>query len=128
MDAGRRTTGRVRGTPRQVDGIARELRRNMTAAERLLWAAMRDRQIDGLKFRRQHPIGPFILDFCCPAQRLVIEVDGGVHDDEEQAAHDALRTDQLAAYGYRVLRVRNDDVMRDLAAVIETIRRAAAGS
>jgi very-short-patch-repair endonuclease len=97
----------------------------MTPAERLLWDELRAKRLHGLFFRRQHPLGPFILDFCCPAVKLVVEVDGVIHDDPDQAQYDRLRTEQLQAYGYTVLRFRNEEVAADLPAVLNRIADAA---
>ena len=94
----------------------------MTEAERVLWHALRGDGIPGMKFRRQHAIGRFVLDFYCPMYRLALEVDGGVHDDANQAEYDALRTEALAQLGIRVLRFRNEDVLCDLPGVIERIK------
>ena len=118
--------GRIRGVHRPVQAAAGRLRRAMTPAERALWAALSGRQLDGLRFRRQHPLGPFILDFCCPARKLVIELDGAGHADEDQAQRDAARTAQLQSHGYRVLRFRNEQVLADLAAVRAAIAATAA--
>jgi very-short-patch-repair endonuclease len=101
------------------------MRRNMTPAEKKLWEALRGKQLGGLKFRAQHPVGPFILDFYCPACKLVVELDGGVH--EGQAAHDEARTGQLNDYGYKVIRFRNEEVLGDLPSVLERILAAARG-
>jgi very-short-patch-repair endonuclease len=101
---------------------ARELRGRQTAAEDMLWEALRNRRLDGLKFRRQHPVGPFVLDFCCPDRRLAVEVDGAVHDTWRE--RDAEREDLLRAAGYRVLRFPNEVVSGDLASVLEAIRSA----
>ena len=100
---------------------ARSLRRTETPPEQLLWLALRNGQIGGLKFRRQHPIGPFIADFFCHSAKLVVEVDGMSHDDK--AVRDATRSDYLGAQGLRVLRVTNEDVMHDLDAVTREIAR-----
>ncbi len=81
--------------------------------------------MDGLRFRRQHSVGPFVLDCWCPRVKLAIEVDSAVHADEDQAARDAERTAYLASYGYRVLRVSNDGVRYNLPAVPNRIRTAA---
>ncbi len=113
---------RIRGTVPELEQAAWRLRQNLTPAEARLWRSLRNRQLEGLRFRCQHPVGRFILDFYCPSQKLVIEVDGGVHD--EQAEYDAARTEQLEAYGYRVLRFTNEAVMADLNGVLEEIRRA----
>ena len=82
---------------------------------------MRDRGLNGLKFRRQQPLGQYVLDFVCPAARLVVEVDGPVHDTDEAMIQDTFRTDQLEAFGYRVIRVRNEDILLNLPAVLDHI-------
>jgi very-short-patch-repair endonuclease len=102
---------------------ARDLRARETLAEDLLWEALRGRRLDGLKFRRQHPVGTFVIDFCCAERRLAVELDGGIHD--EQRKHDAEREEILAAAGYRVIRFPNQAVMERLPDVLETIRAAA---
>jgi very-short-patch-repair endonuclease len=94
----------------------------MTPAEEELWRVLRDRRFDGVKFRRRHPVGPFILDFCCPAARLAVEVDGDVHD--EQRERDQARTAFLVDNGYSVLRFRNEEVLNDLDAVLTRIVQA----
>jgi very-short-patch-repair endonuclease len=99
---------------------ARELRRELTPAERALWAVLRGRRLGGLRFRCQHPVGPFVLDFCCPAAKLTIEVDGAVHDSQQE--QDAARTEHLEQYGYRVLRFTNVQVLTDLDSVLDAIR------
>ena len=98
---------------------ARHLRGQMTEAERLLWQHLRKRQIGGLKFRRQHPVGPYVLDFVCLETGLVIEVDGGQHG--EQQSYDEDRTAWLERRGYRVLRFWNNEVLGNSEAVRETI-------
>ncbi len=92
----------------------------MTPAEQVLWAALRRSQVDGLSFSRQHPVGSYILDVFCPALKLVVDVDGDIH--EQPVDQDAFRTKHLESFGYRVLRVRNNDVLNDLRAVLERIR------
>lgn len=116
-------TGRVRGSTPELDAAARLHRRNMTPAERALWKELRGHQLHGLGFRRQHPLGSFIVDFYCPQFKLVIELDGDVHAN--QAEYDAARTEHLAAYGYRVIRFRNEAVLSDLSTVLEQIAAAA---
>ena len=100
---------------------ARTLRKSMTNAERKLWRALRGKQLVGQRFRRQHPLGPYVVDFVCLERRLVIEVDGGQHGEPEQADSDQRRTDWLAAEGYRVLRVWNRDVLVTLDDCMTTI-------
>lgn len=89
----------------------RELRKNATDAENLLWQLLRDRQLEGLKFRRQHPLGGYILDFYCHEERLAIELDGSGHLETDQARRDEQRTKDLAALGVRVIRFWNHDVL-----------------
>jgi len=101
---------------------ARKLRKHPTDAERLLWRHLRLRQLGGYKFRRQQPLGPYIVDFVCLEQRLCVEVDGGQH--AEQAEDDARRTAWLEAKGFRVLRFWNTEVLQETVAVEEMIRAA----
>ena len=119
-----KTNDRVRGTTPIVQAAAKELRRNPTPAERRLWDAIRERRLGGLRFRRQHPVGPFILDFYCPSHKLVIELDGDIHATQKD--QDDYRDQHLASYGYRVLRFRNDEVFRSLPTVLTRILHAAA--
>jgi adenine-specific DNA-methyltransferase len=101
---------------------ARRLRREQTDAERKLWSRLRDRRLGGAKFRRQHPIGPYIADFCCPEARLVIELDGGqhgVHRDDDRR-----RTAFLTQQGYRVLRFWNNQVLQEPEAVLSRLAEA----
>jgi len=100
---------------------ARQLRRDMTDAERRLWSALRDRRIAGHKFRRQHPVGPFILDFACLELRLAIEADGGQHADSER---DRCRTAWLEGEGWRVLRFWNNDILTNMEGVAARILEA----
>ena len=102
---------------------ARKLRKNLTKAEALLWAKLRGRQVDDLHFRSQHPVGPYVVDFACLRQKLVIEIDGYSHD--ARVAHDKRRSDYLNARGFRVIRFSNEDVYSNLEGVVETIRTIA---
>ncbi len=104
MEANRR----LRGVSPEIQRRATELRKEMTSTERVLWRMLRKHRQSGIHFRRQHPIGRFILDFCCTSAKLCIEVDGGIHD--QQGERDAERTAWLEAAGYRVLRFRNEEV------------------
>ena len=89
--------------------LARQLRREPTPAERHAWSLLRNRRLLGLRFRRQHVLHGFIVDFYCPALKLVLEVDGNPHDDATQASYDDARTAWLKSAGYRLIRVRNRD-------------------
>ena len=104
---------------------ARALRRRMTPPEMRLWGCLRGGRLAGLKFRRQHPIGPFILDFYCPAARLAIEVDGQSHDHPDRADHDRRRTLWLHAQGLKVIRLAAEDVRVELDSVLAFVRRSA---
>ena len=97
---------------------AQRLRLEMTEAERKLWSVLRNRGIEGAKFRRQQPIGPFIADFVCRERRLIIEADGGQHADR---LADASRTAFLESKGYRVLRFWNNDILKNIDGVAQTI-------
>src|SRR3954451_7225963 len=92
---------------------ARALRRAMTLPEVLLWQALRGGRGGGLRFRRQHPIGPDVLDFYCPAVRLAVEIDGAAHDSPDQAGHDLRRDAWLAEQRIRVLRFLAADVLSE---------------
>jgi very-short-patch-repair endonuclease len=104
---------------------ARRLRREQTPAEKALWEELRVRRLRGLKFRRQHPIGCFVVDFYCPAEQLVVEVDGGVHEDLSHRAGDAEREQWLSELGLKIVRVSNEVVMSDLQSALRTIAAAA---
>lgn len=99
---------------------ARRLRLNSTDAERRLWAVLRDRRLAGYRFRRQHLIGDFIVDFACTRHQLVVEADGGQHADK---AEDERHTAFLQAKGWRVIRFWNNDVLANTEGVIETVPR-----
>jgi very-short-patch-repair endonuclease len=108
-------------TSHTIVHAARDLRRGMTPAEDILWDALRGRRLNSLKFRRQHPLDRFILDFYCIERRLVVEVDGAVHKSPDQSARDEERTVWLNAQGIRVLRVTNAEVDNDLTGVLRRI-------
>jgi very-short-patch-repair endonuclease len=101
--------------------IARQLRRNATIAEQRLWYRLRSRSLYGMKFVRQEPIGPYIVDFVCRKHRLIIEVDGGQHCEN---VRDVIRDRWLLEHNYRVLRFWNNDVIRNIDGVLETIASA----
>jgi very-short-patch-repair endonuclease len=101
---------------------AAELRKSMTIAEKILWQKLRNRQMNGLKFRRQHPVGIFILDFYCHERKLAIEVDGKIHNQEAQKEWDENRTYELNELGIVVLRFLNEDVIDKTEMVVDSIR------
>jgi len=111
-------------TPRGSTEKARALRRNQTPAETILWARLRNRQVGGIKFRRQHPIAPYVVDFASFEHLLVIELDGGHHNEDEARENDAIRTEFIESRGYRVLRFWNSAVEGNLEGVILTIEEA----
>jgi very-short-patch-repair endonuclease len=100
---------------------ARALRTRMTDAERRLWSLLRGRRLAGYKFRRQHPLGPFILDFACFNHQLAVEADGGQHADSDD---DQRRTRWIEAQSWRVLRFWNNEILTNPSGVTETIVRA----
>jgi very-short-patch-repair endonuclease len=114
-----KTNPHIRGSTSLINQRARQLRQQLTPAEACLWQAIRNRQLNGLKFRRQHPVGRFILDFYCPAYKLVIEVDGGIHLDRGE--YDTARTKNLESYGHHVIRFKNEEVLNDLDRVLNAI-------
>ncbi|MBN1287993.1 MAG: endonuclease domain-containing protein [Anaerolineae bacterium] len=102
--------------------VARQLREEATPSEDILWQALRRKQLDGRKFRRQQPVGAFVLDFYCAAERLAVEVDGAVH--ETQRGADQMRQEILETLGIRFVRVTAEGVETDLFAVLQAIRDA----
>lgn len=99
--------------------LARQMRKAPTLAEAKLWQHLRCKQVRGIKFRRQFAIDRFITDFCSPAVRLIIEVDGPIHDQQQD--YDAIRTEFLEAVGFEVIRFRNEDVLHNIEGVMEEI-------
>jgi len=107
---------------------AKKLRANATPHERILWRALKELPVEGTHFRRQAPIGPYVVDFFCPAKRLIVELDGGHHNDDETAKRDRERQLWLEQEGYSVVRFWNSDITGDLHAVLEQIYMALYGS
>ena len=105
-------------------GFARSMRKAMTEAELRLWTELRDQKLDGIKFRRQVPIGPFIADFVAPRHRLIIELDGAHHYEDGAIAADLRRSSWLEGEGYNVLRFTNLDVLTNLDGVCRAITEA----
>jgi very-short-patch-repair endonuclease len=104
--------------------FARELRRNITEAERKLWALLRRKQFAGLRFRRQQAIGPYVVDFYCASAKLIVELDGGQHFDAQHLAYDAARTQWLEQNGFRVVRFANIQFQRERDSVVDAIWHA----
>ena len=102
--------------------LAKNLRRNSTDTERLLWKHLRSKQIEGLKFRRQEPIGKYIVDFVCFEKKIIVEADGGQHASE--LVKDSLRSDWLKNEGFKILQFWNNDILQNTEGVLETIREA----
>ncbi|GLI92656.1 endonuclease domain-containing protein [Methylocystis echinoides] len=103
---------------------SRDLRREQTPAEAVLWGKLRGRRLAGFKFVRQEPIGPYFADFTCREAGLVIEVDGATHSTEAERAYDARREEVLLQAGYQILRFSNDEIFKNLDGVCETILAA----
>lgn len=112
-------------TPEVILGHAREMRKDPTEAEQLLWKQLRGRKLGNLKFRRQQPLQGYILDFYCEAKRLGVEVDGEIHLSIEQKKYDQQRTENLAKYGIKIIRFRNDQVISNMKEVLNSIQETA---
>ena len=108
----------------QTHSFTKRLRAEATLVEQRLWFQLRDRRFEGLKFRRQFPVGPYTVDFICLDRRLVIEVDGSQHNQPEGRRHDETRTAYLNRAGFRVIRVWNNDVLGRMDAVLTFIRQS----
>ena len=107
--------------PAATHELAKSLRKTGTEAEMLLWKEIRNRKCGGLKFRRQHPFQKLVLDFYCHELGLVIEVDGGIHDNPEVKERDINRTSELESVGLKVIRFRNEDVLNNMDKVLKSI-------
>jgi len=104
---------------------AKEFRSDMTLFEQKLWFHLGAKRFNNLKFRRQVPIGNYIVDFVCKEKKLIIELDGSEHLDENQMLHDINRDEYLKTLGYKILRIYNNDINKDINIVLETIKQAA---
>jgi len=100
---------------------ARVLRQDMPEAEHRLWYFLRRKQMDGFRFRKQHPIGQYIVDFACPKENLIIEVDGATHGTEAEITYDAKRTQFLECKGWKVIRYGNEEIYRNIDDVLDDI-------
>ena len=114
--------GMWKGAPSDLFSKAQFLRRNETIAEKLLWEKLRNNQLEGLKFRRQHPVNIYIADFYCHKFKLIIELDGDYHNQEEQKQKDEVRTEVLRLNGLKIIRFKNEEVEQDINQVLITIK------
>lgn len=105
-----------------MEVLRRELRKTPTSTEEMLWERLRSSQLGGRKFRRQHSVGVYILDFYCPTERLAVELDGSVHTTAEAIVHDEVRDTTLAQLQIRTLRISNDEVEADIESVLQKIK------
>jgi len=112
----------VFGASEQIMQNAKTLRANLTPAEKLLWANLRDRNLGGYKFRRQHPIDRFIADFYCHEKRVVVELDGGIHLETDQMEYDENRTAALKRWDIEVIRFTNEEVFCKMSEVLNRIK------
>lgn len=106
----------------RLTAYAKDLRSRSTDAERLLWSQLRAKRLDGYKFRRQQPIGKYIVDFVCFERKIVIELDGGQHSEPERKAYDKERDDWLETEGYNVLRFWDNEVLLNMRGILEVTR------
>ena len=114
--------GMWKGAPSDSFTKAQFLRRNETKAEKLLWEKLRNNQLEGLKFRRQHPVNIYIADFYCHKFKLIIELDGDYHNQEEQKHKDEVRTEVLRLNDLKIIRFKNEEVEQDINQVLTTIK------
>jgi len=127
--AGPERKGRAMRAEKRTFQRARQLRGDLSLPEVILWDCLRGRRLDGLRFRRQHPVGPYVLDFYHAEGKLAVEVDGAHHDVREQISHDLRRDNWLAEHGVRVMRIAARDVLDEkalegmLVMIAETARR-----
>lgn len=106
----------------ETKALRRRLRKAETPAEKVLWAALRNRKLNREKFTRQHGIGAYVADFHCSKYRLVIEVDGGIHQREDVAERDRTRSEFIEAWDITIVRFKNEEVLNDLPTVLEVIK------
>jgi len=104
--------------------LSRELRQRQTEAEAILWQKLRNRKLSGLKFRRQHRIGRYIVDFYCAQHKLVIELEGTIHEVADQQEYDRARFEELSAQGLTILRFKNEEIKQDIQSVLQRIAKA----
>lgn len=117
-------TGMHQDAKKELFQFARELRERATQAEKVLWEELRMKKLDGFKFRRQHPIGIYILDFYCHNRKLAVELDGKYHLNKDQIKYDIIRTSHLNEVGIKEIRFKNEEVLNDLENVLGKIRNS----
>jgi very-short-patch-repair endonuclease len=110
------------GSRREILNRARSLRNAMTPIENILWNHIRKKRLSGIIFRRQHPIGQFIVDFYCHEAKLVIEIDGSIHDSDENKEHDENRTYELEKSGFKVIRFKNEEITDNIDEVLKILQ------
>jgi very-short-patch-repair endonuclease len=108
-------------SPRHVIRLAQDMRKEMTDTEKILWGQLNLRKLEGLRFRKQHPIGRYIADFCCPSIKLIIEVDGAIHNSQKE--YDKNRDDYLKVQGYITLRFSDKQIKDKMTEVLASIRK-----
>ena len=113
----------MRGMKNQLVKVARVLRKNQTPQEIKLWRLLRDRRFKNFKFRRQHPVGPYVVDFYCEKGGVVVELDGGIHNERNQRQNDIVRDRYLKSEGDRVVRFWNNDIDNNIDGVCQQIER-----
>ena len=118
----KRNMGQIIHNRKAMEVFRRELRKSPTHTEALLWEQLRNSQLENRKFRRQHSIGVYILDFYCPSERLCIEIDGSAHNTSNAIIHDQERDQTLAQLQIRTLRISNDEIETDIEAALTKIR------
>ena len=106
----------------EINQNARELRKNMTPQERKLWNIIKNKQFYGYRFRRQFPIGRYIVDFVCRETKIIIEIDGGQHNQPEDIEYDKIRSEFLISEGYQVVRFWNNDIDKNILGVYEKLK------
>jgi len=110
-----------RKVPEYVRALAKELRKNQTAAEQRLWQRIKNKQLGGFRFLRQYIIDRYIADFYCSKAKLAIEIDGGIHNDDDIKAYDQIRENAIKTHGIRVIRFTNDEIFSNLDNVLEQL-------
>ncbi len=113
--------GKMRKNEKDMREFARGLRNNMTEAESKLWSYIRGKMLDGYRFRRQHPIAPYVVDFACLSENLIIEIDGATHGEAHEIAYDTARTKFLQCQGWRITRYGNEDIYKNIDDVLDDI-------